>query len=320
MAGLVINSNYAGGLVGTIVRNALLGNETISRNLVAVHEAPENQVNIRTFDVATAGFWQDYTPDFPINGGSEMNYTQSTITMNPFTVAQTFDPELLRAYWGAEALQGVLTKRSIPTDLQVSLLDYMAQKNGTLMTEAIWAGDTSLVGTYLNKFDGFVKVIRANGDVDFVASPAAVTNAATAYTMLTKIYNAIPADLLYSASRAGLKIFMGNVDWKFYQDYQITTQQYKGPAVDAEGVDSFLGVKVVRCTGIPSGFAFACISDQSMPDVSALHYGCDSLKAERSILVDFTSNLSNLIGFRTDFAAGVQITNANQIICHNYVA
>jgi hypothetical protein len=159
--------------------------------------------------IATRGVWQAKTACNPTASGDSV-LTQREITVGGVSVVLEWCEETLETY----STQTRMKQGSTYTDLtfRTQILEDVKQNILADKEKAIWQGDTTSINVYLNKFDGLIKLIAAEGTVN-TATPVAwsVANSRTA------VQNALIAvtDNMYTSGN--LKMFMGLTEARDYR-------------------------------------------------------------------------------------------------------
>jgi hypothetical protein len=159
--------------------------------------------------IATRGIWQAKTACNPTASGSSV-LTQRDLTVGGISVILEWCEETLETY----STQTRMKQGSTYTDLtfRTQILDDVKQNILADKEVAIWQGDTTSGNAYLNKFDGLIKIIGAEGTVN-TATPSA-WSVANSRTAVQAALTAITADM-YTAGN--LKMFMGQTEARDYR-------------------------------------------------------------------------------------------------------
>ena len=206
-------SNYTKENEKLLVTSAVLGNKTASlikeKGNVMVSVKSSEQINIMDTD---ATFQDGSTCGF--NASGTTTFTQRPVTVGKIKVNEALCMKDLESKY----LQKALPEGSHYTEM-VFAEQYSAKKANLIARQlevGLWQGDTASGSGNLNKFDGLIKLIGADGTVvnsnlaTFITG--APINTATGITasnviaILDGIYRAIPATVVAADD---MKIFVG---------------------------------------------------------------------------------------------------------------
>jgi hypothetical protein len=159
--------------------------------------------------VTTRGVWQGKTACNPTASGTTA-FSQRTLTVGSVSVILEWCEETLETYY----LQGAMKAGGVYTDLTFrnQILEDVKQNILADKEVAIWQGDTTAGSAYLNKFDGLIKIIGAEGTVN-TATPIA-WSVANSRTAVQNALTAITADMY---TNGNLKMFMGQTEARDYR-------------------------------------------------------------------------------------------------------
>lgn len=107
--------------------------------------------------IATEGVWQSQGCSFNASGSTTL--TQRTVTVGKIKIDLEFCERDLEPKFTQKAL--VLGSDYTSLTYNTEIIDDVLQNAAKRQTTAIWQGDTASLNTYLNKYDGLVKLIGA---------------------------------------------------------------------------------------------------------------------------------------------------------------
>ena len=193
-----------------LVAASVLGPKTASliqaQGNVMVGVKSAETINIMDTD---AIFQAGGTCGFTTSGTTTI--TQRTVTVGKFKVNEAICPKDLEAYY---------LQKSLPAGSRYDTIafatDYTGRKAAKMASQleiAIWQGDTTSLNANLNKFDGFVELIKDAGasvvnanSVAYYGSVETAINNTTVVNVFDAIYKAIPAEVV---DKDDVKIFCG---------------------------------------------------------------------------------------------------------------
>lgn len=181
--------------------------------------------------------------------------TQRVVTVGKFKVNEALCPKDLEAYYLQKALPAGSRYDSI-TFAQ----DYTGRKAEKIASQleiAIWQGDTTSLNANLNKFDGFIELIKDAGasvinanSVPYYGSVETAINDTTVVNVFDAIYKAIPAAII---DKDDVRIFCG-MDVFRTMTIKIKNLNLFHYQVDANPRDEFFlpgtGISIVGTPGL----------------------------------------------------------------------
>lgn len=203
LAGLT--NNYVDEIKNDYIIKTITQGTTASLMKVQTGVKSAETINI----IATRGVWQGKTACNPTASGTT-TLTQRTLTVGGVSVILEWCEESLETY----STQTRMKLGSTYTDLTFrnQILDDVKQNILADKEVAIWQGDTTAGSAYLNKFDGLIKIIGAEGTVN-TATPVA-WSVANSRTAVQNALSAITNDMLTAGN---LKMFMGAAEARDYK-------------------------------------------------------------------------------------------------------
>lgn len=193
-----------------LVAASVLGPKTAaliqSQGNVMVGVKSAETINIMDTD---AIFQAGGTCGFTTSGTTTI--TQRTVTVGKFKVNEAICPKDLEAYYLQKSLPAGSRYDTIA--FATDYTSHKAAKMASQLETAIWQGDTTSLNANLNKFDGFIELIKDAGasvvnanSVAYYGSVETVINDTTVVNVFDAVYKAIPAQVI---DKDDVKIFCG---------------------------------------------------------------------------------------------------------------
>ena len=154
------------------------------------------------------------------NASDTTTFTEKDITVGKIAIMEDICPKLLQGFWAQQILAaGSRGEEAIPAEIAAA---WTAKKLNLVRKQinvADWQGDTASGSANLNKYDGLIKEIYADGSViDGNTSDAATaTSVSNILARMQEMYLAIPEDLRAGApDGGGLVWFLPQSYYDFY--------------------------------------------------------------------------------------------------------
>lgn len=272
---ITLTSNFGGEVLNDFLSRATLGAETINGGYMAVHSQIMDKKSLPR--ITMADIIQDHSAS-PASAGT-VTVDERTLTPVPFLAYQTFNPRDFESFWEfANPTTGEVLYRELPAAAQVAFLQQIAMLVGEFMELAVWQGTTATgAGVLQDKWDGIYTRAAADGSVNSVNTPVALTSA----NIIAEI--ARTRDALIAAGTRGrgvwnmvdsCKIFVSHRDADAYRDAVENMSINKGPTVMENYALTYQGREVVPLTGVPDGKIIITKASND-PLTSNLHLGID---------------------------------------------
>ena len=273
------------------VKDAVLGAQTIKllQSAGSVQFGIKSKAAINTLSV---GVNVQSDLDCSRNPIGDTTIGQAIIEVHPLKDEQNYCPKKYENKWTGE----YLTKGSVYTELLFAQ-DFMAaraEKIAEFNENHIWQGDVASTGSTYNKYDGFIKLIKASSAKSITASGATVD---------AKLQDAFLKAPIVTTSSPDVKMFVGMDTYNAYL-----------AAVNNKNYFQSVEDKTVRGTTIKleplaglNGTGFVLIATPDM-----LVYGTDMLGEEESATMEYSIETKQIY---VDFhwKSGVQIVKASQM-------
>lgn len=296
---LNLTTTYAGELAGEILMPALVGFETAKHITVKQNVPYKSVVRKLTDDVTFAAGTCDFTPT------GTVALTERILTLEEFQVQRQICKKDFFTDWSTkDVMDGKLNK-----EIQAAILERISSGiAANLENNVIWTGVNGDTG----EFDGFYTLIDANagGDINFVASPVALTSS-NIVAKIDALIAKIPVAVKSSAEKP--KIYMNQTTWETFMQAQVAAGNgwyaNLGPAMAGQ---KYLGIyDIAVCPGIPANTMIAA-------QPSNLWFGTwkESQMNQVAILDMEPQDLSQNIRFSARFYAGCQIGITSEIAAY----
>lgn len=246
----VTNTNQSPGVrpAGPLSMEIVLGAPTLERGLVRVIPNEAQNVDIERFsttDQHTTGLSVD-----PSAGASADASTKDFVTIETggCQFYDTTNPrvDFLDKDWARNWGSGKLTDHQVAPHIRSAITEGSLGSVHRDLERLIWLGDTASGNAWLNRFDGLIKTIEADGTVNNVTPAGAITKA-NIFDIIDAVINTATDEILEAQSPT---IVMSHADKHIYYSALRDAGISKGVNVMDGGVDSFGGYRIVSC-GIP---------------------------------------------------------------------
>ncbi len=146
------------------------------------------------------------------NASGDTTFTQRTLATSAIKYQDTLCPRTLEAKWTQIMLKkGQNYDESFAPEIMRAILDDVMKQIKRRQETADWQGDTTNVSSYLNRYDGLIKIIAAattGGTATAVAGPVTTSNVRT---IVSNIVSKIGT----------VSTLVGNPDVKIFMGYDI---------------------------------------------------------------------------------------------------
>lgn len=303
--GLVINdTTYAGTFASYFWLPATFGMDTIQKGGVYVQDGIKKTHTIGRIDYANPLQKRAATPT------SSGNFTIDGRVLTPadMMVYTEFNPRDFEQHWLAEKLSRTLLARELPPTAENYMIQMGLNRTFEQIENGIWMGSTTYTATpgsagngQLAFFDGFLKKMVNDADVQQVSSPLPLTAAASgggaynivdAFNALLTLCATTKKALLSRPNRyERLKFFVSINTEQIYETFLTTSLTFKGVNTTERGINKFKGYEIVALAGIPDNTIIFC---EGLPDTSSnLYVGMNSTE-DNSLQLQRLQNNSEL--------------------------
>jgi len=291
-----LTTTFAGREAAGYIRAAFLSNESLAavtfKENIEYKQVVRKLVDSITFANATC----DFTPT------GTVTLTERILTLEKFQIHRQLCKKDFLADWEAAAAQNNQLHASLADAMIANILAGMAAENERL----IWQGVNATAGEY----DGFETLLSADGTVNAVASPVAITEA----NVIAKIKLLVAACPL-KVRRAPEKpvILLSSDVAEHYRNAVLGlgggNYLYQGEEVKMTWNGQY---EIIECPGMST-------STMVMWQKSNAWFGTNLLDQWNNVaLLDmYAHDLSDNVRFAASFFAGVQYGFGNEIAYYN---
>lgn len=295
-----------------LVAASVLGPKTAaliqSQGNVMVGVKSAETINIMDTD---AIFQAGGTCGFTTSGTTTI--TQRTVTVGKFKVNEAICPKDLEAYYLQKALPAGSRYDTIA--FATDYTSRKAEKIASQLETAIWQGDTTSLNANLNKFDGFIELIKDAGasvvnanSVAYYGSVETAINDTTVVNVFDAVYKAIPAQVI---DKDDVKIFCG-MDVFRTLTIKIKNANLFHYQVDAKPNASFFlpgtAIEVVGTPGLNGTNKIYAMR------VSNMWLGTDLLDEDQNRWELFFAREADQVRFVSEFKMGVNFAFPTEIV------
>lgn len=198
--------------------------------------------------------WQ--TDGCSYNASGSTPFTEKDVTVGAIASMEDICPRSLKAFWAEQLIrQGAAGDNDIPSAIASAWTAKKLNVNKYQINVADWQGDTDSGSALLNKYNGLLKEIFADGSViDGNTSDAATaTTTSNILTRMDEMYLAIPENIRTGAPDGGSLVWF--LPQAYYDMYVIALRNanlfhFKGE----EGFPTYYGtsIKLVPQVGLAS--------------------------------------------------------------------
>ena len=300
-------SNYTKENEALLVSSSVLGNKTATlikdQGNVMVGVKSSEKINIMDTD---AIFQSGSSCGFNASGST--TFTQRTVTVGKIKVNEALCPKDLESKYLQKALPAGSRYDSIVFSEEYS--NRKAEKIAAQLETAIWQGDTDSANVNLNKFDGLIKLIGANGvqanALDYISSVATDITASNVIAVFDAVYKAIPAQVV---AKDDMTIFCGQDVFRTYT-IALKTANLFHYSIDVKADSEFFlpgtTIKVVAVQGLNGTKKIYATR------LSNLWLGTDLLNEEEKFEIFFARE-ADQVRFVSEFKMGVNVAFLDEV-------
>ena len=297
-----VTSNYAGEAAQGYISAALLSGITLAEGNLTILNNVKYKTNLRKITVAgTSGnLMAEASCDFTDSG--TVTYADKVLEPVDFDVNIQVCKEDFLATWEGEQMTAGLNG-TLPTSFGDYLISQTAERVAAEIEANIWDGNAS--GTN-GQFDGFKKLLQADGDV--VDVTATTLTAGNIVAQIAAVQNAIPNSVF---GKEDLRIFLGTAAWRFYIQAQATlgfANLYNNN--DAFSTLVFNGITLAHASGLS---ADTIVAGQT----SNMFFGTDGSRSEVRLLDMSDKDLSDNVRVGMRFTAGVNFAFGSDMVLYS---
>lgn len=242
-----VTTSANGEALNGLITQFILGAQTIDQGLVRIVPNQMNTVALQRFQTALD---QLVAPvPTPVTPNDSMTKDEVIVTTGDAMFYDEYNP--LRDFeddWRDNWSTGGLTEAQAAAQVRTAIMQTVTESVQDGVEKLTWQGDTLSADAWLNRTDGFEKLIEANGDVNTVANIGLVDKT-NILEIMEAVKNGARPDLLASGRRGSLKFILSYVDFQHYMDALRDAGISKGINIMDGDVPTFAGIPVYQ-TGI----------------------------------------------------------------------
>lgn len=240
------STSFVGTPVPQLISDLVLGAESIDKGLIHAFSDKRDKVYLNRF--VTANHQLGPRVATPVTAADAMTKDEKVITPGNLMFYDTFDPRDFEGDWDFLWSQGPSVSAEAATALWNAIKGTVISSVNSDLEEAIWQGDTASGNAWLAQFDGYLKLLDADGTVVNV-TPAGAITASNVISILEGVVAACPAAVQEMSSPT---IMMSHTDKYLYRE-AARALDFKGTNIDTMIQDQFGGYPIVSTHGIPAG-------------------------------------------------------------------
>lgn len=237
---------FIGTPVPQLISDLVLGAESIDKGIVHAFSDKRDKVYLNRFVAANHKLGARVAT--PVTAAGAMTKDEKTITPANLMFYDEFDPRDFEGDWEFLWTQGPSVSAEAASALWNAIRDTVATSVNSDLEEGIWQGDTGSGSAWLAEFDGYLKLLDADGTVNTV-TPAGAITAVNVIAILEAVVKACPAAVQEMSSPA---IIMSHTDKYLYRE-AARALDFKGTNIDTAIQDMFGGFLIVSTHGMPAG-------------------------------------------------------------------
>ena len=237
---------FIGTPIPQLISDLVLGAESIEKGIVHAFADKRDKVYLNRF--FTANHQLVGRVPTPVTAADAMTKDEKTIDPGNLMFYDEFDPRDFEGDWDFLWSQGPSVSAEAATVLWNAIKDTVASSVNSDLEEGIWQGDTGSGSAWLAEFDGYLKLLDADGTV-ITVTPQGTITAANIIGILEDVVAACPAEVQEMASPA---MVMSHTDKYLYRE-AARALDFKGTNIDEKIQDQFGGFPIVSTHGVPAG-------------------------------------------------------------------
>lgn len=189
------------------------------------------------------------------NASGTTTFTEKNVTVGKIAIMEDICTKSLNGFWTEQILAaGSNGEEAIPSEIARAWMEKKLNLIKKQLNVADWQGDTGSGTANLNKYNGLLKEIFADGSVvDGNTSDASTaTSSANIIARINEMYAVIPDDIMDGApDGSGLVLFLGMDYFKYYVQAG-RVLNYFNYVVDENNAATFFGtnIKMVPQVGL----------------------------------------------------------------------
>ncbi len=240
MATISVTSTYCGDALKKYILACILGGETLSTAGISVQTNVKYKRKIKKLAVGNivACGSCDFTPT------SGVTISEAVLEPCEMKINEEICFEDLYQLWDSADMAAGLHNENLPQSLVDALTESYTKEAAQEIEKAIWQNDSTATGrTYCACFDGYEKVLAADG---ITGGTGATVTVANVVTLLNAAYALVPACVL-AKPKSELVIFVSHRTLAMYE-MNLATQGVR-TSIEA-GVPTLYGIELKAISGL----------------------------------------------------------------------
>lgn len=300
-------TSFVGTPVPKLITDLVLGAESIEKGILHAFSDRRSEVFLNRFYTANHQLGSRIaTPVAPANA---MTKDEKSIIPGNLMFYDEFDPRDFEGDWEFLWSQGPSVSAEAAAALWNAIKETVAGSVNSDLEEGIWQGDTGSASNWLNQFDGYLKLLDADGTVITVVPAGAIT-ALNIVGILESVVAACPATVQEMASPA---ILMSHQDKYLYRE-AARALDFKGTNIDTKIEDMFGGYPIVSTHGIPKNrIVMGNIGSGDTSNFKASHW----MDSDRNnVKIERLQNNSDLFFVKVNLDFGVNVVYGKEVVTY----
>ena len=301
------STSFVGTPVPQLITDLVLGAESIEKGVIHAFSDKRDKVYLNRF--YTANHQLGARVATPVTAADAMTKDEKLITPGNLMFYDEFDPRDFEGDWEFLWSQGPSVSAEAATALWNAIKETVAGSVNSDLEEGIWQGDILSGDAWLAEFDGYLKLLDADGTVITVTPQGAIT-AANVIGILEDMVAACPAAVQEQSSPA---IMMSHVDKYLYRE-AARSLDFKGTNIDEKIQDQFGGFPIVSTHGIPAGrIVMGNIGSGDQSNFKASHW----MDSDRNnVKIERLQNNSDLFFVKVALDFGVNVVYGKEVVTY----
>ena len=298
-----ITTTYAGQFAGDYIAAALLTAKTISNGGLTLHTNIALKKVLKKLSVTD--IVKDATCDF--DPTSTVTLTERLLTPEELQVNLTLCKKDFIQDWEAEKM-GYSAYKNLPPSFSEFFISYLLGKVSAWNELKIWRGDSGNAG----EFDGFIKLLTADGDVNDVAGAAGGVTSSNVIAEMRKVTAQVPDEVW---GQEDLRLYVPTNVLKAYWEAlggdMTTNAGFMTQGSVGEKPLNIDGIELFHAPGMTASYMVAA-------QTSNLHYGTGLLSDENEVkVIDTSETLGDQnLRFVMRYTAGVNHGVGSDIVLY----
>lgn len=330
----ITDTTYAGESASFFLTRPVIEMDTVQKGCIHVHDGIKKQYMIPRIDVTN--FIQKRAAT-PVSVGT-MTVDGRVIVPRDLMLYIEFNPRDYEQHWFAVQLEPKLLDRQLPpTAEEFTMLQTMKRLN-EFFEKATWRSRIQFdpTGSNVNPtskgqaagdsiyyyFDGLMHKLLNDAATIQVSSPLILVSGTASggqenvTAAFNRVYNLVPAALLFKYGAKGLKFHVSYLTQQIYEQ-DLLLQTYKNQDTTEKGINRYKGYDIVPLAGMPDNTIIACISS---PDLdSNLWLGVNSTDDEKGLQLARLQNNSELYFIKGLFKMDTQMGFPDFIVLYTNI-